>query len=111
MATGDALRRGQAVIRRSDRRTHLGRCGCTLGDRSAGRHTDFSLVLSSRRLRRRRNGITMSGAARERGALSAQHRSPVGSVAARSQATSPTLRPPLEPSQADRRPTSRSAAK
>eukprot|EP00962_Isochrysis_galbana_P023833 scaffold7258_cov122-Isochrysis_galbana.AAC.3 len=75
MATGNALRREQAAIRRSDRRTHLGDVrDCALGDRSARRHTDFSLVLSGGRLRRRRNGITLSGAARERGALSAQHR-------------------------------------
>eukprot|EP00962_Isochrysis_galbana_P033676 scaffold11321_cov141-Isochrysis_galbana.AAC.5 len=76
MATGDALRREQAAIRRSDRRTHLGDVTAhwATAARGARRHTDFSLVLSGGRLRRRRNGITLSGAARERGALSAQHR-------------------------------------
>eukprot|EP00962_Isochrysis_galbana_P031192 scaffold10152_cov108-Isochrysis_galbana.AAC.3 len=52
-------------------------CDCTLGDRSARRYTDFSQVLSGAGggcLRRRRNCITLSGAARERRVLSAQHR-------------------------------------
>eukprot|EP00962_Isochrysis_galbana_P014802 scaffold4238_cov105-Isochrysis_galbana.AAC.12 len=77
---------------------------CLAGDRSARRHTDFSLVLSGGRLRRRRNGITLSTercCARARGS---ERAAPVGAVAARSQAISPTLRSPLEPSQADRHP-------
>eukprot|EP00962_Isochrysis_galbana_P043526 scaffold16596_cov107-Isochrysis_galbana.AAC.4 len=47
MATGDALRGGQAAIRRSDRRTHLGDVAAhwPTAARSARRHTDFSLVL------------------------------------------------------------------
>eukprot|EP00962_Isochrysis_galbana_P044598 scaffold17359_cov142-Isochrysis_galbana.AAC.4 len=75
MATGNALRREQATIRRSDRRTNLRDVTSHWATAAGGATlTSFSLVLSGGRLRRRRNGITLSGAARERGALSAQHR-------------------------------------
>eukprot|EP00962_Isochrysis_galbana_P020228 scaffold5897_cov129-Isochrysis_galbana.AAC.4 len=88
MATGNALRREQAAIRPA----------------IAG-HTWPGPVWRTP-VRRRRNGITLSGAARERGALSAQHRLGHSRGTIPGDISDPKGAPryPLEPSQADRHP-------
>eukprot|EP00962_Isochrysis_galbana_P013891 scaffold3951_cov121-Isochrysis_galbana.AAC.5 len=104
--TGAAVRRGHDDLRLSKRRTYLGDATAHWATAARARHTDFSQCLSGGRERRERNGSTLSGAAREREARRAQRaqHAPVAHSRVCCQAASLNLRPPLEPSLADRLP-------